>query len=43
MNDESMEVLSVMICNGAVFKPNLSRIFNKVCAIIFRRFDFHPF
>ena len=23
MNDESREVLSVMICNGAVFEPNL--------------------
>ena len=23
MNDESKEVLSVMICNGAVFEPNL--------------------
>ena len=23
MNDESKEVLSVMICNGAVFKPNI--------------------
>ncbi|AIQ97218.1 hypothetical protein EW15_1126 [Prochlorococcus sp. MIT 0801] len=22
MNDESKEVLSVMICNGAVFEPN---------------------
>ena len=43
MNDESREVLSVMICNGAVFEPKFSQIFNKVCAIIFRRFDFHPF
>ena len=23
MNDETKEVLSVMICNGAVFEPNL--------------------
>ena len=26
MNDESMEVLSVMICNGAVFEPTIKTI-----------------
>ena len=26
MNDESKEVLSVMICNGAVFEPKLKAI-----------------
>ena len=25
MNDESKEVLSVMICNGAVFEPNFKQ------------------
>ena len=26
MNDESKEVLSVMICNGAVFEPKIKKV-----------------
>jgi len=43
MNDDSKEVLSVMICNGVVFEPNLRRITNKLSAFISRIFDIQLF
>ena len=38
MNEDSKDVLSVMICNGAVFETNSRPTMNKVLEFISRRF-----